>query len=172
MIKDSSKLLLTMLSLFALVLLAVLVLGVYDIQRKNKEASALLHLADKATRTRVLAQSIEAAQENASGDLAAFDSLTLSSDKLVPLIDSIEAAGRMLNLDTDIVSVDRTEGKGSSEPDIIHIVIEAQGPWAQALSFLRAIESLPHRVVIEGSNLARAEVGWRLRVALSLYSFD
>ena len=66
----------------------------------------------------------------------------------------------------------KKEKKMPVEPDIIRIVIEAQGSWAPTLSFLHAIESLPHRVMIDESSLSKVEDDWRLRTTLSLHSFD
>ena len=86
---------------------------------------------------------------------------------------------RALGLDTSIVSVSKIEDKKSVEPDIIRIVMETRGSWVQTFSFLSAIESLPHRVMIEELGLSRVEASpagngasWRLRTVLSLYSFD
>lgn len=176
---NNSKLLLAALSLVSIILLAVLILGTYNIQLKNKEASELLNLADEVAETKILSQSIRMMQSNSAEDIAAFDSLTLSGDNLVPLIEDIEGAGQTLGLDTKIISVGKIEDKKSVEPDIIRIVAETQGPWAPTLSFLRAIESLPHRVMIDESSLSRNEIGpasdgasWRLKIVLSLYSFD
>lgn len=169
---NHSKWLLIILSLISMIILAVLILGVYNIQAKNKEASVLLNLADHAAKARTLAQSIRMMQNNAAKDIAVFDNLTLSGDKLVPLIESIEGVGRTLGLDTKIVSVGKIEDKKSLEPDMIRMVMETQGPWAPTLSFLRAIESLPHRVMIDESSLSRVEVGWRLRTAFSFYLFN
>jgi len=140
---NNSKLLLAILSLVSIMLLAVLILGTYNIQLKNKEAFALLNLANEAAETKILSQSVRMIQKNAAEDIAAFDSLTLSGDNLVPLIEDIEGAGQTLGLDTKIVSVGKIEDKKSVEPDIIRIVMETQGSWAPTLSFLRAIESLP-----------------------------
>ena len=168
---NNSKLSFIILVLISIVLLAVLILGTYTIQLKNKEASELLNLVDQATEARTLAQSIRMAQNNAAEDLAAFDGLTLSDDKLVSLIEDIEEMGRALGLDASIVSVGKIEDKKSVEPDIIRIVMETQGSWAQTLSFLRAIESLPHRVMIDESSLSKVEAGWHLKIILSLYSF-
>ncbi|MDO8589927.1 MAG: hypothetical protein Q7R69_01485 [bacterium] len=172
MILKNSKPLLIILSLISISLLAVLVLGAYRIQLKNKEASELLNLADRAAEARTLAQSIRTVQSSAAEELAAFDSFTLSDSKLVPLIESVEGVGKALGLNTDIVSVGKIEDKKAVEPAMIRIVMETQGSWAQNLSFLRAIESLPNRVVIDELGLSKAEVGWRLRMVLSLYSFN
>ena len=179
MIFNNSKLSLTILALVSLVLLAVLVLGAYDIQAKNRKASELLNLANQAAEANTLARSIRMMQDSAAEDLAAFDNLTLSDDKLVPLIEDIEGMGRALGLDTSIVSVGKIEDKKSVQPDIIRIVMETRGSWTQTLAFLSAIESLPHRVMIEELGLSRVEASpagngasWRLRTVLSLYSFD
>lgn len=172
MMFKNSKPLLFILSLVSLTLLAVLVMGTYSIQLKNKEASELLNLADSDAETRILAQSILTVQSSAAEDLAAFDGFVLSDNNLVPLIESIEGVGRVLGLDTNIISVGKTEDKKSAELGMIRMVMETQGSWAQTLSFLRAIESLPNRVVIDELGFSKAEVGWRLRIVLSLYSFN
>lgn len=169
---NNSKLPLIILVLISIIFLTVLILGAYNIQLKNKEASEILNLTDEVAETRVLAQSIRIMQNNAGQDLAAFDNLILSGDKLVPLIEGIEGVGRTLGLDINIVSVGKIEDKKSVEPDIIRIVMETQGSWAQTFSFLRAIENLPHRVMIEESSLLKGEIGWRLKIILSLYSFN
>ena len=172
MIFNNSKLSLIILALASLILLAILTLGVYDIQAKNRKASELLNLANQAAEARTLARSIRMMQDSAAEDLTTFDNLTLSDDKLVPLIEEIEWAGRALGLDTSIVSVGKIEDKKSIEPDIIRIVMETQGSWTPTFSFLRAIESLPHRVTIEESSLSKTEFGWRSKIVLSLYSFN
>ena len=179
MTSHNSTLPLVTLAFISVVLLVVLVLGAYNIQSKNQKVLKLLALADEAAESRTLAQSIRVLQNNAAEDLMAFDNLTLSDDKLVPLIENIEGMSRALGLDTSIVSVSKIEDKKSVEPDIIRIVMETRGSWAQTLSFLSAIESLPHRVMIEELGLSRVEASpagngasWRLRIVLSLYSFD
>jgi len=172
MILNNSKLLLMALSLILIILLTIVALGIYDIKVKNKETFKLLNKADSVAETENLAQSIRVIQASAAEDIAAFDNLVLVDDKLVPLIESIEETGRELGLDTNIVSVAKIEDKKSVEPDIIRIVVETQGSWAPTLSFLRAIENLPYRVMIDESSLSKGEVDWRLRITLSLYSFD
>ena len=172
MITKSSKPFLVTLSLISLVFLLVLVFGIYDIKAKNKKILELLSEADSASETGELAQSIKTTQTNAGGDLDAFDKLVLTSGKLVPLIESIETAGRGLGLETKIVSVGKIEDKKQGEPSLIRLVLETQGAWAQTLAFLRAIENLPYRVMIDESSLLEVDVNWRLRITLALHSFD
>ncbi|MFZ2763797.1 MAG: hypothetical protein WAX80_02045 [Minisyncoccia bacterium] len=167
-----SKSLLVILSLMSVVLLTVLVLGVYDIKLKNKETSELLNLADNAAELEILVQSIRAIQSEAGKDLATFDSLVLSESKLVPLIESIEGVGRAVGLDVEIVSVGENEDPGASFAQIVRIVVETRGSWASSLSFLRAVESLPNRVIVDETTLSKQEDGWNSRIVLSLYSFD
>ncbi|KKT94777.1 MAG: hypothetical protein UW97_C0033G0001, partial [Parcubacteria group bacterium GW2011_GWA2_45_15] len=94
MTPNNSTLPLITLTFISVVLLVVLILGAYNIQSKNQKIPKLLNLADEAVESRALAQSIRVLQNNAAEDLAAFDSLTLSDDKLVPLIEDIEGMGR------------------------------------------------------------------------------
>lgn len=172
MIFNNSRLLLLALSLILVALFAVLAFGIYSIRVKDRKTSELLNLADHNAEVGKLARSVRTIQSNAAEDIRAFDSLVLNSDKLVPLIENLEETGRVLGLSTNILSVEKTEDKESPEPDIIRIIIEAQGSWAKTIFFLRAIESLPYRTMIEGSNLSKVEIGWRSKIILSLHSFN
>lgn len=172
MTSNNSKLFLTILSLLSIVLLVVLILDTYNIRIQNRETSELFNSADRAAETRTLVQSTRLLQSNAAEDLATFDRMTLSGDKLVPLIESIEGAGRALGLKVNIVSVGSMENVKSEGLNTIRIVLNVQGSWASTLSFLRAIESLPHRVMIEESSFSKEDIGWRSRIILALYSFD
>ena len=164
--------LLIILSLVTIVLLAVLAMGVYSIRVTNKEASRLTNLADHAAETEILVQSIRAVQNDAAEDIEAFDNLVLADDKLVPLIESIEGTGRALGLETSILSVGKIEDEKSAESPLVRIVMETQGPWAETFSFIQAVESLPHRVILDESSFSKEETGWRSRIILSLYLFD
>lgn len=179
MILNKSKLQLTTLLLLSIVFLAALILEIYNIQLKNRETSEFFNLVDHDAKVATLTQSIRMIQTNAAEDIAAFDNLTLSDNNLVSLIENIEATGRAFGLVTNIASVEKIEDKKSVEPDLIRLAIETQGSWASTLSFLHAIESLPHRIMINELNLSRDEVGpakdgasWHLKIILSLYSFN
>jgi len=172
MIYKNSKLSLLVFSLILIMLLATTSFAIYDIKEKNKEISALSNEADRVTEARSLVQSIKVAQKSAATELEDFNNLVLSRDKLVFLIEDIEKMGRALGLDTNIVSVGKLEDTKSKKSDVIRIVIETQGSWAPTLSFLRAIESLPHRVMIEETSLSKVETNWNLKITLTLYLFD
>lgn len=172
MITKNSKLFLITLSLIFLVFLAVAIFGFFDIKAKNKKISELLNEADRVSETGDLAQSIRTIQMNAEKDLVTLDKLVLTNNKLVPLIESIEEAGQELGLETKIISVGKVEDKKSLGPSTIRITLETQGPWAPTLSFLRAIENLPLRVIIDESSFSKVDVYWRLRITLALHSFD
>ena len=107
-----------------------------------------------------------------------FEKITLTSDKTLSLIENIEAVGRSLRLDTEIVSVDKVEGEQASDPAVIRIVIETEGSWAPTLSFIHAIESLPYRVLIDEYtvtlliNDVTSDKKWKSRVTLALHTFD
>lgn len=169
---NKSKLLLIALSLVSTVLLTVLILAIYNIRVKNQEVSVLLNQADHTAKVAILAQSIRVTQKDAAEDIESFESFVLTDDKLVPIIESIEGAGRALNLDTSILSVGKVEDNESLELQMIRIVIETQGSWTSTFSFLNVIESLPNRVMIEESNFSKEETSWRSRIILRLYSFN
>src|SRR3989338_1978959 len=167
-----SKLLLIMLSLVSVVLLAALTLGVYYVRAQNQETSEMLNIVDQATETETLTQSIRMIQNSSAEDIAALDGFVLSSERLVSLIEEIEAAGRALGVDVDILSVEKVENKKTNEQNTIRLSMEIHDDWAPTLAFIRAMESLPHRVMVEDSTLSREEADWRLRLVLSLYLFN
>ena len=172
MTSKHSKSLLAVLSLLTLAVLTVLVLEIYYIWFKNMEISELMSLADHDTEMKILDQSIERYKNNAMEDINAFENSTLSSNRLVPLIESVEKMGQVLDLETHIVSVDKIKDTKSNEPDKIRIVMETQGSWTPTFNFLHAIESLPNRVMIDEASLSKEEDSWRMKIILSLYSFN
>ena len=169
MILRNSKLILILFSLLLIVMITSAAVTIYEIGIKNKETSRLQDEADSLTEARNLSHSIRLVQNSAAEDLADFNNFLLSNDKLVFLIEDIEKTGRTLGLETSIVSVGKTEGNGSIQSGMINIAIETQGSWTPTLSFLRAIEFLPYRVMISESNLSKVGDSWHLRIVLSLY---
>jgi hypothetical protein len=158
------------LSAGALVLLAVFALNVRNIGVKNAETARLLSEYGEIEKTEEAANTIRSLRASASADIESLESLTLSNDRLVPLIESIEEAGRSLDLNLKITSVEkREESEGS--PQTIRIAIEAVGDWGGTFTLPHAIESLPYRVMIENATLAKGEEGWRENIILSLHSF-
>ena len=172
MTSHHSKSLLIMLSLISVVLLAALTLGVYYVRAQNQETSEMLNIVDQATEVETLTQSIRMIQNSSAEDITALDGFVLSSEKLVSLIEEIEGVGRAVGVDVDILSVEKVENKKTNEQSTIRLSMETHDTWASTLAFIRAMESLPHRVMVEGSTLSREETDWRSRLVLSLYLFD
>lgn len=178
MIFNNSRILVVVLSFLSLVLLAVLAFGAYHIETKNRESNMLLAQAKQTIEERILSQSIRMTQNAAAKDLDNFEKITLSSDKTVSLIENIEAAGRNLGLETEIASVDKVEGKQASDPAMIRIIIKTEGSWNPTLSFLRAMESLPYRVLIDEYTITAlvantiSDKRWKSQVTLALHIFD
>ncbi len=170
MSKSSTKIVLGLVTLIALGLAGLLVWGVYTIRVQSIETQQLSSVIEEASRKEVLVQSIRTLQNSASLDLAAFENLDLSGEGLVDVIEGLEETGRALELETEILSVAEAK-KTASEPLKIKIVVEVIGSWESAFLFLKAIESLPNRVMFEEVNLFRVEEGWSQRVSFFLYSF-
>ncbi|MBI2086748.1 MAG: hypothetical protein HYT69_01075 [Candidatus Zambryskibacteria bacterium] len=171
---NNSKILLFALSLVSIILLGVLYLGAYGIWTKNKETSKMLALADEVEREAILTQSIRMTKNTAATELEQLDNLVISDSKLASLIEKIEQAGSSFGLNISILSVGKVEDKKAKpvEPHLVRIVMETAGPWAPTLAFLRAIETLPYRVMIEESSIYREEIFWRSKIILSLNSFN
>ena len=170
-LKNSKPFLFIVLSI-SIGLLVILIMEIYSIKIKDQEASELINLANQDTKVEILAKSIRTIQNNPTDHISTFDALTLSNEKLVPFIESLEEAGQIFDLETDVVSVEKLGGKKAVEPDIIRIVMETRGAWTPTFSFIRAVESLPHRVMIDELNLSKDENYWRLKIVLSFYSFN
>lgn len=161
---------LVLISLFALALFALLLFGFYRIYLENRETARLLTLAGEGERREILNEQIKALREKSSAEIAAFETLGLSTETLVPTIESIEAAGRALGLETEITSVERAGPEGA--PAQVKISVESRGSWRGSFSLLKALESLPQKVVIERALLSKTAAGWRSQIDLSLQSFD
>lgn len=168
----NSKIFLIVSLVVSLVLLSGLVLIVYSIVVKNREASELINTADRIGEATILAQSVETIRAQAGADLDALDRLALSSDKLIFLIESVEEAGRDLGLNINISSVERVEDKKSTEPPVFRMMLDTRGSWLSTFVFLKALESLPYRVMMDEINLSRAEIGWQSKIILSIHTFD
>src|SRR3989338_11028285 len=118
MILKNSKLFLFLVSSISIGLLVVLTMEIYSIKIKNQEASELINLANQDAQVGILAKSIRTIQNNATDDIVTFDAMTLSNEKLVPFIESLEGAGQIFGLETDVVSVEKLGGKKVVEPHI------------------------------------------------------
>ncbi|KKW14411.1 MAG: hypothetical protein UY54_C0019G0016 [Parcubacteria group bacterium GW2011_GWA2_50_10b] len=172
MIARHTKLILAVLSLSAALLLVFMVLDIYNIRAQNEETSRLLNTADQAANQKVLSQSIRSFQNQAKNDIALLDNLILTEGRLVPVIEDIEQAGRSLGLQTKIISVDQPDNKGAEVSRQIKLVVETSGSWSGNYSFLKALESLPTRVVIDEARLSKEGSSWQSRITLSLYLFN
>ncbi len=169
----NTKFSLILMAFVTLILMGILGFGLWQIKTKNNQASELLHEAEHLAEVDVLTQFIQTVQAEAGQSLRTFDSLTLSSAKLVSFIESIEGVGKELGLEVKIVSVDRVEVKDSPEPPTFKIAIDTSGSWQGNFSYLAAIESLPTRVMVESINLSKAEEkGWQSRIVVLVHSFD
>lgn len=168
----STKTLIVILVIIIVFLLAVISYGVYEIRSRNLDTSELLNEVDQLAEAKEMTRAIKAIRMTALDDIDTFNSLVLTSDKLVPLIESLEKKGRELGVEVNIVSVNKGEESQTPSPNIISMVIEAEGSWAGSYSFLKTIESLPYNVMIKESILSKAMDKWLLRATVVLNLFD
>ena len=138
------------------VTLIILVYGVYEIRLENQKISDISNQADEATRESAVAGSIKSIKNSYAPSINKIESLVVTSDGLVPFIESIEKLGKDMGLTikTTSVSLDKADPtKEIKYPSRVHISIETDGPWGGSLSFLAALESLPTKVFIDSTNL-------------------
>lgn len=140
-----------------------------NIKLKNAETAELLVSLGAAENAERQAQAIRVIEMQASRDILALETLALTNDRLISLIESIEEAGRLLKLDLEIASFEKKE---EGIPQIIRIAINTKGSWMGTSSFLQAIESLPYRVLIETASLAKSGNVWKGSVVFALHSFQ
>jgi hypothetical protein len=168
---NNTKSILVLFSLLSLVLFGVLSMGFYKIRIKNEETYKLLNTVSQADQAEILAQTIEAARTKAALDLETLNKLTFEEAKTVSLIEDVEQAGRDLGVRTQINAVNKTSLPNSPELELFKMTIEARGTWQNTFSYLKALESLPYRIVMENTNLKKEENEWVLRIVMGLHSF-
>src|SRR3989344_388122 len=169
---NNSKLVLAVLVSTSITLVAILSIGIYSIHANNNETSRLLALSSDADEAKVRAQATRLLRRDAANNIEAFEKLILSEEGIVSLIEMIEEAGQVLNIDTEVVSVNKVDQENVNNPKLVEVVVEGRGSWAEAYAFLAAIESLPQRVNFEESSLSKEGGAWDLRAVLSLNYFD
>lgn len=158
------------LSLVALALLAFIALNWLKIKNENLETTQILIASGATEKAQREAQTIRNIQISAADDLEAFEKIILTDEKLVPLIENIEETSRILRLDLEITSVEKSlESEG--EPQIIRMAINVEGAWSDIYNFLKAIESLPYRIMIEQVSLEKSGTKWSETLSFSIHSF-
>lgn len=173
MTNKSSQTIPIFLAIALLVLIGILVFGIYDIKIKNAEVSRILNETGQTAQNEKLIDSIKALQENNAEDIQTLETIVFTSNKLVPLIEDVEGVGRTLGLETKIASVSEFNDKSTTGPKLIRIAIETtKGSWSGTLAFLKAIENLPHRVLIDEAVLSKEDKSWRLRMTISIHIFN
>lgn len=165
-----TKLTIWLLSFAAIILLGLALLDLRKVVVENREASSLALTAEEKGREEAVVQSVKVLRQRSGEVVEEFERLTLTNEALVPTIELIESGGRSLGLAVEIASVEKSGGAG--EPSKVRLVIETKGAWSGTLSFLRAVESLPHRVMIENVYFTKEGGQWRSSIAVSLYSFN
>lgn len=172
MTPNNSKVRFSILSIIALALLVLLVVDVWKMNKENAETARLMALSAEVEAKANTAQTIHSLQTSASEEVRAFENLTLTNERLVPLIESVESVGRALGLDLEITSVEKKQEGEDAGPQRIRMVVEASGTWSGVFSLVKAVEALPHRVMLENVTLTKGEDDWNTMISLSLYSFN
>lgn len=172
MIINRSNTFLSITTLVATGSISALALIVFDIQATNHKTSELLNTMERISEEEAIIQSARFARSNAAEDIKAFEGLIFKGDKLVPFIEGLEEAGRGLSLETKILSVSKIEDRKAPIPYTIRIIMEVGGSWSGTFSFLRAIENIPNRIVVDDVQTVKDGNGWRTKITFLIYAFE
>ena len=155
----------------ALVLFGLLGWSFYHIAGEHRQSVEYLRQEGESAAEERAFQALRRIQTSAEEDLAAFESAVFSQDKLLPVIEPLENAGRTLGLKTEISSVEKT--LPDAGPLGFLISIDSEGSWKGAFAFLQAVENLPYRVVFKEASLAKKKEGpWRAYFTIFMPAFE
>ena len=168
----SRKFAIITLSILALVLLGALSLGFWIVRGKNQEMSELQNLAQLAEEADNLSNLVRSISSTHASELETLEQIILRKDRVVLLIESVEQAANSLGIIAEITSVNEKAEEGN-KLSVIEMNIDANGTWSQNLAFLKALESLPYRVMFGRTDIKSAEEGgWTSSITLSVHAFD
>ena len=160
----------TLISLISLlvILVGLALFGLYKIQSMDKSVFELENQLSSLSQVDSITQFIRSARNNAQPDLLNLEEIVMTRPKLVSLIETLEGLGQSLSLETTIISV-------NTDKTTIHMVVETEGGFVRSVDFLRALENLPHRVVIVETSLSASPSlprTWSTRSSIALPFFE
>ncbi len=168
--KRSHKTAIVTLCLLVILLGGFLAFDVHNISKQNKETSELLNSVNERADQKILAQEIRQFQNREKDNIAAFNESVITEDRIVTVFESVEKAGRQLNLDIKI-EVDDKRDTTDTNPKQLGLSIEAAGSWGSNITFLHALENLPYRLEISEARITKNEGVWRSTFKITLPSF-
>ncbi len=171
MMAKNLKLTTLILTLITIGLILLTLFNIYKIRKQNEETSLLLTQVEEMAGESASAQAIRSSRNKASEEIERFESIALTEDKLVSTLESIESIGKALSLTTDIVSVEKEEVTSGNHYKV-SLLVETEGEWSSSLQFLKALESIPNRVLVDEVHFEKEEDVWTSRIGISLYIFN
>lgn len=183
---SSTKSLLILFSVIALVFLAILIFGIYYIKSKNNHTLELISQVELGSNNSLLIQTIKSNNTGTSSEITELNEITLTKEKLVGFIENLEQMGKDHGLKIKILSVSAEDNSDKSQPQKINIQVETQGEWKPSMKYIHLVENLPYRTVINSSqiNLDSGSINlssgsttsnkrnWKSNLSLTFYSFE
>ncbi len=165
--RTPTKTILISLFLLASVLLIVLIYGLYKIRTQSEQVVNLESRAVSLGQMDNVAQSVRFIKNSSGRDLSSLDGLIISQKKVVSFIEMIERLGGNMGLETHTLSVNTDEAT-------VRIALETDGSWARSMDFIRALENLPYKVVLDETTTASnfESEGWHTNITMILPIFD
>jgi hypothetical protein len=169
--KNSRTLLITT-SVIVLSLLGLLSFNIYRVYSQNRATAQFLEEANQKAIEDNLISSVRKLKAGAAPDIEAFETLVFTSDKIIEAIEKLELLGRSLTVEVEITHVEEVEKLPDTDGKGLRVALNAQGSWAGLFTWLKALESLPYRVMFDQVNFSKQEGGWRVTAVMFIPTFD
>ncbi len=172
MIPRNSKVVLLLSSVMVLGLTLLFSFGLYRIASQHRKANELAGPSLGEMTRQTSFQSLRAIQNISRGDVAILEKAVVSQDKTVAVLESLERAGRSLGTEVKITSVERVESLGTPATGGLKVDLDSRGTWSKNFALLRAVESLPYRVIFKEVSLVKEGSSWVLGLSILLPTFN
>jgi hypothetical protein len=168
----NSRTLLIVSSIIVLSLCGLLSFNIYRVYSQNRATSLLLEEANQNATEDNLVSSVKKLKMGAAEEIEAFEKLVFTSDKIIEAIEELEFLGRSLNVKVEVTHVEEVEKIPETEGKGLRVALNADGSWSGLFTWLKALESLPYRVMFDQVNFTKTELGWRVTVVMFIPTFD
>ena len=145
-----SKIIVIILSFFALALFIIYYLIFSDIKTKNQHASILEQELSSQTKNQQYMLSLKRNIQNADSDISSINNSIMSEDGDVAFIEDLEnfANDNNLTLSIDSLTLEDSQILASSSITSLKVRAKTKGSWFGTYKFLARMESLPLKIKI------------------------
>lgn len=155
-----------------LLLLAGVVWEIWITSKYKAETIAATASAQSRLGSDVWSRNVKEIQGEFGVETEVLHAAAITRPGLATLVELLESTGKDMGLSVTIVSVKNESDKDPvNKPHNVRITIETRGGWSGSLAFVRLLQSLPHKTMIESTSLSRQEGGWKSSSVIKIVAF-